>query len=68
MIYFASSRMSEIQEHYQNVDLLILFTKCDWGSYFASHRGSEAFLIQQVNPVIWGIWGEKEGPFNALHL
>ena len=67
MLCSASSRLNSIEEQLQNVDLLILSTICNHGNYFASHRGSEAFLILQVNPVIWGIWGEKKELLNALH-
>ena len=67
MLCSASSRLNATEEQLQNVDLLILSTICNHGNYFASHRGSEAFLILQVNPVIWGIWGEKKELLNALH-
>ena len=52
MLCSASSRLNATEEQIQNVDLLILSTICNHGNYFASHRGSEAFLILQVNPVI----------------
>lgn len=52
VIYFASSRRNDIQEQQQNDNLLISFIKQNQGSYFASNGGSQAFLIQQVNPVI----------------
>lgn len=58
--------MSDIKRQHRNANLLILFTKCNQGSYFATHKRSEAFLILQVNPVIWGIWGEKREVVNTL--
>lgn len=46
---------------------LILFTNFNQGRNLLSQKGSNAILIQQVNPVIWGNWVEKKKLFNILH-